>query len=608
MTESAETRGMPGRKRWSRKPKERMDLKPIRRLLPYALRYRWRVAVTIGLLLVSAVTSLGIPAIAGNIVDKGFLDQNLAVVTQYGLLALVVAAVTSLANAGRFYFFALLGERVLADLRKSVFDHLLTLDTAFYDSHRVGELNSRLNGDVATIRGAIVSTISMVLRNGVTVIGALSLMFMTSPYMTVTLAVIGPAVVVPVMIYARRLRAQSRRTTDTMAEMSAMATEALGATRTIKSFVQEPNQSQRYGKRAETAYRSEVNRLVTRAVLMAGTSFLSTAAVVVLAWWGAQSVFEGLVTPGELTQFMLYAVMASNGLTNLSEVMGTLQTLAGATERLVEILDTKPAIKAPANPKSLPVPSPGTVEFDHVTFAYKAREHEHVVKDLSFAARRGQTVALVGSSGAGKSTIFALTQRFYDAMSGRVVVDGVDVREVDPAELRRRFAYVEQEPTIFAGTIEENIRFGRPGASFEDVEAASRAALVHDYVVDLPEGYGTLVGERGIMLSGGQKQRLSIARALLKDAPILLLDEATSALDAESERLVQMALARLMAGRTTLVIAHRLATIRDANRILVLEKGRLIGDGTHAELVRQGGKYAELAKLQFRGEVLPAAE
>lgn len=609
MTDSA---GKPGRRgaagRGRKRRHEPTDLRPIRRLLPFVLRYRWRVVTTILLLLVSSVSSLGIPAIAGNIVDKGFLTQNLSAVTQFGALALVLAAVMSLASAGRFYFISLLGERVLTDLRRSVFDHLLTLDTVFFDTHRVGELTSRLNGDVATIRGAIGSTISMVLRNSVTVIGALSLMFLTSPYMTITIALIGPAVVVPVVIYARRLRRQSRQTTDTMAEMSALATEVLGATKTVKSFVQEPIQSEQYGNRAEKSYRSEVNRLVTRAVLLAGMSFLSTAAIVVLAWWGSKAVFDGVVTPGELTQFMMYALMAANALTNLSEIMGTLQTLAGATERLVEILDTEPAIRAPADARTLPDPPLGTVQFDAVSFAYKTRERDLVITDLSFAAKSGQTVALVGPSGAGKSTIFGLVQRFYDVTAGRVLVDGIDVRKLDPAELRRHFAYVEQEPTIFAGTIAENIRFGRQGATQEEVETAAKAALVHDYVVELPDGYDSIVGERGVMLSGGQKQRLAIARALLKDAPILLLDEATSALDAESERLVQLALEHLMKGRTTLVIAHRLATIRDADTILVLEKGRLIGEGTHAELVRRGGKYAELAKLQFRDEVMPAAE
>jgi ATP-binding cassette subfamily B protein len=586
----------------------RQDLRPIRRLIPFVLRYRWRVLAVIGFLLVSSLASLGIPSIVGKLIDKGFLTQNIEAVGQYGLLAILVAALMAAGASGRFYFMSILGERVLTDLRRQVFDHLLVLDATFFDMHRVGELTSRLNGDVATIRSTMNATLSMALRNTVMLVGAVSLMFLTSPYMTLTLLVIGPAIVVPVVMYARRLRRQSRRSTDTMAEMSAMATEALGATKTIKSFVQEEEQSASYGQRAEDSYHAEVSRLGTRAVLLGGMSFLATSGLVVLVWWGSKAVFDGVVTPGQLAQFMMYALMASNSLTNLSELMGTLQTVAGATERLVEILDTEPGIQAPKNPLPMPEPPIGTVQFDKVTFAYGTRDDERVISDLDFSVPAGRTVALVGASGAGKSTIFALVQRFYDVTGGRVLVDGVDVRQVNPADLRRRFAYVEQEPTIFAGSIADNIRFGRPGASFEEVEEAAKAALVHDYVLDLPNGYDSMVGERGVMLSGGQKQRLAIARALLKDAPILLLDEATSALDAESERLVQLALARLMEGRTTLVIAHRLATIRDADSILVLEKGRLIGQGTHAELVRKGGKYAELAKLQFRDEVMPAAE
>lgn len=581
------------------------ELQPIRRLLPFVLKYPWRLTLTIGFLLISALSSLVIPSLAGKIIDKGFVEQNLDMVGQYGILAIIVALVMALASAGRFYFISLLGERVLTDLRRKVFDHLLTLDATFFDLHRVGELTSRLNGDVATIRGAIGSSLSIMLRGVVTLIGAVTLMFLTSPYLALTVIVVGPAVLIPVLLYARRLRRMSRRTQDALADMSAMATEALGASKTIKSFVQEPEQSRLYGSRAEESFEAEVSRLGARAALLGGLLFLSTTALVVLVWWGANAVFTGVVTVGELAQFMIYALMASNALTNLSEIMGLIQTVSGATERLVEILDTEPAIASPANPVELPVPPLGTVAFEGVGFAYETRDDERVIEDMNFSIAHGETVALVGASGAGKSTIFALVQRFYDVSSGRILVDGIDVRNVEPAQLRRRFAYVEQEPTIFAGTIADNIRFGRPEATFAEIEAASKAALVHDYVIQLSNGYDSLVGERGVMLSGGQKQRLAIARALLKDAPILLLDEATSALDAESERLVQVALERLMTGRTTLVIAHRLATIRDANRILVLEKGRLIDHGTHDQLVKKGGKYAELARLQFREEPVP---
>ena len=579
------------------------DLRPIRRLMPFVLKYPWRVTLTIGFLLVSTLSSLVIPSLAGKIIDKGVVEQNLSMVGQYGLIAIGVALVMALASAGRFYFISVLGERVLTDLRRKVFDHLLTLDSAFFDLHRVGELTSRLNGDVATIRGAIGTSLSIMLRGAVTLVGAVTLMFLTSPYLALTIVIVGPAILIPVMLYARRLRRMSRRTQDALADMSAMATEALGASKTIKSFVQEPEQSRLYGSRAEESFEAEVSRVGARAALLGGLLFLSTAALVVLVWWGANAVFTGVVTVGELAQFMIYALMASNALTNLSEIMGLIHTVSGATERLVEILDTEPAIKPPPHPQALPVPPLGTVAFEDVGFSYETRDSEAVITDLNFSIAHGETVALVGASGAGKSTIFALVQRFYDVSRGRILVDGLDVRDVDPEQLRRRFAYVEQEPTIFAGTIADNIRFGRPEATFAEIEAASKAALVHDYVSELSNGYDSIVGERGVMLSGGQKQRLAIARALLKDAPILLLDEATSALDAESERLVQVALERLMTGRTTLVIAHRLATIRDADRILVLEKGRLIDHGTHDQLVRKGGKYAELARLQFRAEL-----
>ncbi|MBN9307730.1 MAG: ATP-binding cassette domain-containing protein [Devosia sp.] len=556
----------------------------------------------------STLSSLVVPSLAGRIIDKGFVERNLDAVAEYGLIALGVAVVMAVTSAARFYFISVLGERVLTDLRRKVFDHLLILDSRFFDLHRVGELTSRLTGDVATIRGAIGSSISVMLRGSVTLIGAVVLMFITSPVLASVVVLVGPAILIPVMVFARRLRSKSRRTQDALADMSAMATEALGASKTIKSFVQETEQSRAYGVEAEKSYRSEVSRLWTRAALLGGVVFLSTAALVVLVWWGANAVFQGWVTVGGLAQFMIYALMASNALTNLSDIVGVFQIVAGATERLMEILDTEPAIKAPAQPRALPQPALGTVALENVDFCYGTRDDEPVLDKVSFAVVHGETVALVGASGAGKSTIFALVQRFYDVTGGRILVDGLDVRDVDPAQLRRRFAYVEQEPTIFAGTIADNIRFGRPEASFAEIEAAARAALVHDYVMEFPSGYDTMVGERGVMLSGGQKQRLAIARALLKDAPILLLDEATSALDAHSERLVQLALERLMQGRTTLVIAHRLATIRDADRILVLDKGRVVDQGTHDQLVRKGGKYAELAKLQFRGEAAPAAE
>ncbi|WP_137153098.1 ABC transporter transmembrane domain-containing protein [Devosia sp. FKR38] len=575
-------------------------LQPLRRLTPFIMRYPVRLSLTIVFLLISAISSLSIPAVLGGAIDEGFIEQNLENVGRYGWLIVGIAAIMAVASGARFYFISVIGERVLADLRQAVFLHLLRLDARYFDTNRVGELTSRLNGDVAVIRSAVGSSFSLALRSIVTIIGALVMMFLTSPVLTLAVVIAAPALLLPLIAFSRRLRGLSRKTQDALADLSAMATEMLGATRTVKSFTQENNQAGIYNARSEDSYRAEVRRLGARSVLVGMVIFLGTSAIVFLVWWGARSVFAGTVTAGQLTQFLVYALMASGALTNVSEVMGILNTVAGAMERLTEILDTDATITDPAEPIALPVPAIGTVAFEHVDFGYQTSGYERVLTDLSFTVGAGETVALVGASGSGKSTTLSLLQRFYDVAAGAILVDGIDIRKVRLDELRQRFAYVEQEPTIFAGTIADNIRFGKPDASMEEVEAAAKAALVHDFVLDLPLGYDAIVGERGVMLSGGQKQRLAIARAILKNAPILLLDEATSALDAQSERLVQTALEFLMRGRTTLVIAHRLATIRDADKILVLDAGHIIDQGTHDELVAKGGRYAELARLQFR--------
>jgi ATP-binding cassette subfamily B protein len=576
------------------------NLQPLRRLVPFIIRYPVRLVLTVLFLLVAAIAALVIPLFAGGLIDEGFIAQNLDNITQYGLGIMAVGTIMAVASGARFYLISVIGERVLTDLRTAVFDHLMVLDVSFFDANRVGELTSRLNADVAIIRSAVGSSASLAIRSLVMIVGAVIMMFLTAPTLALGVVVIVPAIIVPVVLLARRLKHMSRKTQDALADISAMATESLGAIRTIKAFVQEVAQSKLFAQWSEQSFEAERKRLLMRSVLVSTVIFVGTAGLIFLVWWGARAVFAGSVTAGQLTQFMIFALMASGSLTNVSEVWGTLQAVAGSTERLVEILDTEPALPIAAAPKALPSPALGTVKFNDVGFSYASRDNETVLDGLSFSVKPGETVALVGPSGSGKSTVVALVQRFYDVARGSIEVDGIDVRDVSPRQLRQRFAYVEQESMIFAGTIADNIRFGKPEASDAEVEAAAKAALVDEFVSHLDQGYNAIVGERGVMLSGGQKQRLAIARALLKDAPILLLDEATSALDAQSEHLVQAALDRLMEGRTSIVIAHRLATIRDADRILVLEEGKLIGQGTHDELIKKGGRYAELAQLQFR--------
>lgn len=576
------------------------NLQPLRRLVPFIIRYPVRLVLTVLFLLVAAIAALVIPLFAGGLIDEGFIAQNLDNITQYGLGIMAVGTIMAVASGARFYLISVIGERVLTDLRTAVFDHLMVLDVSFFDANRVGELTSRLNADVAIIRSAVGSSASLAIRSLVMIVGAVIMMFLTAPTLALGVVVIVPAIIVPVVLLARRLKHMSRKTQDALADISAMATESLGAIRTIKAFVQEVAQSKLFAQWSEQSFEAERKRLLMRSVLVSTVIFVGTAGLIFLVWWGARAVFAGSVTAGQLTQFMIFALMASGSLTNVSEVWGTLQAVAGSTERLVEILDTEPALPIAAAPKALPSPALGTVQFNDVGFSYASRDNETVLDGLSFSVKPGETVALVGPSGSGKSTVVALVQRFYDVARGSIEVDGIDVRDVAPRQLRQRFAYVEQESMIFAGSIADNIRFGKPEASDAEVEAAAKAALVDEFVSHLDQGYNAIVGERGVMLSGGQKQRLAIARALLKDAPILLLDEATSALDAQSEHLVQAALDRLMEGRTSIVIAHRLATIRDADRILVLEEGKLIGQGTHDELIKKGGRYAELAQLQFR--------
>ncbi|WP_424983678.1 ABC transporter transmembrane domain-containing protein [Maritalea sp. S77] len=575
-------------------------VKPLRALLPFVLNYPVRLGLTALFLLVAAIASLTIPYLAGNVIDEGFVTQNLEVINQYSLVIISVAGVMAVASAARFYFISVIGMRVITDIRRAVFKHLVDLDITFFDTNRTGELISRITSDVGIVRGALDSALPVVLRSSVMLSGAVLMMFITSPYLAMTVIIVIPVLVFPVVWLGRYIRNLSRRQQDKIADLAAMATETFGAIKTIKAFTQEKHRNEEYAGYAEGSYQSEVARLLVRAGMIAFVMFLTATALVALVWVGTQLVIAEQITVGELSQFMIYAMMATGTLTGISEILGTLQTVAGASERITEILDTHPTIETPVKPLALPEPALGTVTFEDVEFRYLTRQDEPVLNGINLDVKSGETVALVGASGAGKSTLFSLLQRFYDASAGSVKVDGVDVRQVGFQNLRQRFAYVEQDSVMFSGSIADNIRFGKPEASDEEVKAAAEVALVDDFVSRLEDGYDSIVGERGVMLSGGQKQRVAIARALLKDAPILLLDEATSALDAESETKVQAALERLMVGRTTLVIAHRLATIKNADRIVVMEGGKVIDEGTHDQLIAKGGRYAELAKLQFQ--------
>ncbi len=574
-------------------------LEPLRHLLPYLLRYPVRLCLTLTFLVLSTSASLFIPLFFGRMIDTGFVARDLGTVGHHAWIIGLFGAAAALANGIRFYHIAYIGERIVADIRLSVFTHLLSLDPAFFDRHRVGDLASRLNGDVSTIKAAITATASTALRALVTMAGAFLFMLTTNVFLTVAVVMAAPFIMLPLLLMARRLRSMSRRSQDALADLAARSTEVLSAMRTVKSFTREREEVGRYQAIGEGSFRSEIGRLKSRAVMMSLLMLLSSTAMIFVIWWGAQAVFHGLASTGELTQFLLYAWMGAGALATLSEVAGSLHVVAGSTERVVEILSTPATIATPAAPEALPADGTGVIAFRNVTFRYQPDDPEPVLDRLSFEAKSGQTIALVGSSGAGKSTIFSLLQRFYDVESGAILVDGVDVRRADLHQLRRRIAVVEQEPTIFSGTVEDNVRFGDTQASRDAVVAACEMALAHEFITAMPLGYDTPVGERGVTLSGGQRQRLAIARAVLKNAPILLLDEATSALDSNSERLVQTAISRLRSGRTTLVIAHRLATIRTADTILVISRGRIVDQGSHDELMGRDGPYADLARLQF---------
>ena len=578
-----------------------IKLRPLAALLPYLNRYRVRALAALAALIIAAATTLVVPIAVRRMIDFGFSERGVALIDSYFLVMIGVAAVLALASALRYYLVTTLGERVVADLRGDVFAHLTSLSSAFFDEARTGEMISRLTADTTQIKAAAGTSISVALRNFVLFFGASTMMVVSSPRLSLFVLAAIPIIVLPLYAFGRAVRRRSRSAQDTLADASAYAGELIGAVRVLQAFTNERLGISRFRAAVERAYEAARNSIRSRAVLTGIAIFLVAASVIVVLWIGAQQVLTGQITAGRLGQFILYAVLGGGALGSLSEVYGELAQASGAAERLFEILAIKPLIAAPAQPTPLPSPGRGEVAFADVHFSYPTRPTISALAGVSFAVRRGEKVAIVGPSGAGKSTIFHLLLRYYDPSAGRITFDGVRLADADPAELRARIALVPQDSVMFATTVGDNIRFGRPEASEADVVRAAELANAAAFIAALPGGMNTPVGERGVTLSGGQRQRIAIARAILRDAPLLLLDEATSSLDAESETQVATALAQLMRRRTTIVIAHRLATVLSCDRILVLEAGRLVEEGTHQTLVAAGGLYARLAKLQFQG-------
>ena len=564
--------------------------------------YRWRIALAGAALLVAAGCVLALGRGLQYVIDRGFGSGDPQLLDQ--ALAAMIAVVVLYAGATwvRFYFMMSVGERVVTDLRRAVFDHLLRLEPAFFESARTGELMSRLTNDATLLQQVIGYGLSMFLRNGLMMAGAATMLFITSWKLALLVLVGAPATLLPILLLGRRVRRLSRQSQDRVAEVSAYVDEALHEIRTVQAYAHEDVDRASFARHAEAAYRAGVERISHKAFLIAAVILIAFSAVGIILWVGGHDVMAGRLSTGELAAFVFYAAVVATGAGTVAEVWGELQRAAGASERLVELLDTAPRIVAPPAPLAPPQHARPGIEFDRITFAYPARPEVAALERFTLRIQPGERVALVGPSGAGKSTAFALLLRFYDPQHGAVRIGGVDVRQMDPREARRLVAVVPQEPVIFAASVLENVRYARPQATREAVLAACEKACALEFIERLPQGLDSPLGERGIMLSGGQKQRLSIARALLADRPILLLDEATSSLDAAAERLVQQGLEALEQGRTTLAIAHRLATVQTADRIIVLERGVIVAQGTHTELMAQGGLYASLARLQFIGE------
>ncbi|MGY4474259.1 ABC transporter ATP-binding protein/permease [Bradyrhizobium sp. USDA 3364] len=581
--------------------KSRARLRPLLALAPYVARYKGRAILALISLTIAAITTLIVPVAVRRMIDMGFTPEGIAMINSYFSVMIAVVAVLACASASRYYLVMTIGERIVADLRRDVFAHLISLSPSFFDSARSGELVSRLTADTTQIKSAVGASVSIALRNLMLFFGAAAMMVITSPRLSGFVLLAIPVIVIPLVAFGRWVRRLSRTAQDTLADASAYASELVNAIRTVQAYTGERLARTRFAGEVEQAYQAARSSTKARAVLTLIVIFIVFASVVVILWVGSHDVLVGTISPGRLGQFILYTAFAASGLGQLSEVWGEVSAASGAAERLFEILRVRPQIAAPASPRALPQPARGDVGFDNVSFAYPTRPNALAVDGVSLAVRSGEKVAIVGPSGAGKSTLFHLLLRFYDPKSGTISLDGVPIRQADPADVRARIALVPQDSVVFAASARENIRFGRPDATDAEVERAADLAHASEFLRRLPEGFDAQLGERGVTLSGGQRQRIAIARAILRDAPLLLLDEATSALDAESETLVQTALEELMRHRTTLVIAHRLATVLSCDRILVMDQGKIVEQGTHAELVAANGLYARLARLQFEG-------
>jgi ATP-binding cassette subfamily B protein len=583
------------------------EIASLRRIFPFLAPYKLRLSLAGIALTVAAGTVLALGSGLRSLVDNGFSSGNAAMLDQALVVLLVVVTVLAAATAARFYLVAWIGERVVADIRRAVYDHVVKLSPSFFEVTRTGEIMSRLTTDTTLIESVVGSSGSMAARNVLMLVGGVVMLFVTSPKLTGLVFLVVPLVVATILVFGRQVRRLSRTSQDRVADVSDYVEESLNAIRVVQSFTHEDLDRSAFAARVEQAFAAASRRITARAMLTALVVLLVFGAIGIILWIGGQDVFAGRITAGQLSAFVFYAVLVAGAVGSLSEFMGDLQRAAGAAERLMDLLATKSEIVAPATPRALPEPAKGEVAFRNVTFRYPARPDHPALEDFSLHVAPGETVALVGPSGAGKSTVFQLLLRFYDPQSGAITLDGVALPEADPRAVRARIGLVPQDPVIFSGNAWENIRYGRPDATDIDVRAAADAAAASEFLDRLPEGFATPLGARGVRLSGGQRQRIAIARAILRNPSVLLLDEATSALDAESERSVQIALEHLMKGRTTLVIAHRLATVLKAGRIAVMDQGRIVDIGSHEQLLGRCGLYARLAELQFDVDALAGA-